>query len=248
MSLRIDLNADLGEGTGNDTEILRYVSSANIACGLHAGDPDSIFATMRQAHSAGVAVGAHPGLFDREGFGRREMPITPDAAGVLVLYQLGAMAALSARAGTALRHIKLHGALYHMATRDAALAIAVCETVVRFDAFLRFYAPSRSVLAEAADCFGLQVVHEYFADRNYTAEGALVPRTEADALVLNADVAVDRVLRMLGEGLVTSIDGIDVPLVAESVCVHGDSPGAVEFAKALRERLEAAGVTITAPS
>jgi UPF0271 protein len=245
--MRVDLNADLGEGAGHDEELLHLVSSASIACGFHAGDPVSILESIRTARAHGVAVGAHPSFADRENFGRKEITIPPDEVFAIVSYQLGAFAALSRIAGAKVNHVKAHGALYNMAVRDEKLAQAIANAVSAIDSSLLFLAPGKSLFERAARAAKLQVVREVFADRNYLADGSLVPRTRPDALLHDPEQAAERVIRMLREGIVRSVEGSDVEVQAETICVHGDNPAAVAFVRALRSRLEEGGVIIAAP-
>ncbi len=247
MSLVVDLNADLGEGAGHDVELLALVTSANIACGFHAGDADTIRASIEAARSRNVAVGAHPSLFDRENFGRKELPVKPAEVFDAVVYQLGIFAAIAEAAGVRPNHVKPHGALYNMAARDIELADAIARAVARVDATLIFFAPVNSALARAGETHGLQIAHEVFADRNYCQDGSLVSRSRPDALLHDPAETAPRVLRMLREGKVTSVDGVDVAVRAETICLHGDNPEAVEFARALRSRLETEGVTFRPP-
>ena len=248
MKRTIDLNADLGEGAGSESELLALVSSANIACGFHAGDPGTMSASILAAKKAGVAVGAHPSLPDRENFGRRELPVTPDEVFALVVYQVGAFQAMAMSLGVRPNHVKPHGALYNMAACDPALAEAVTRAILALDRTLFLFAPGESALARAATALELQVAREVFADRNYLPDGALVPRTRPDALLHDAEEAAARVLRMLREHVVRAIDGSDIPVQADTVCVHGDTPEAVAFAMNLRAGLNAAGVSVAAPA
>jgi UPF0271 protein len=248
MNSSVDLNSDLGEGAGLDDELLSLVTSANIACGFHAGDADTIRHTIELAQSRGVAVGAHPSLFDRENFGRTELPATGDEVYDAVTYQLGVFQAIAESVGEVPNHVKAHGALYNMAARDAVLAEAVVRAVCDVDRTLLLFAPGESALASAGCDRGLSVVAEVFADRNYLTNGQLVPRTRPDALLTDPDLAAIRVARMLREGKVESVDGTDVVIRAETVCVHGDTPGAVRFARALRQQLERQGVGIRPPT
>jgi UPF0271 protein len=247
MNLCIDLNADLGEGCDSDAQLLPLITSANIACGFHASNPSMMQATLAAAREAGVAVGAHPSLPDRENFGRRELPITPDEAFALVAYQIGAFAALARATGLQPRHVKLHGALYNMAARDPILADAVARSILATDPSLIVFAPPASCLANAADKLGLRVGREFFADRNYLADGSLVPRTRPEALLHDAVAAANRVLRVLRERVVRTVDGTDLALQSDTVCLHGDSPEAVEFAMHLRTALLATGIALAPP-
>lgn len=247
MSLVIDLNADLGEGAGYDDELLALVTSANIACGFHAGDANTMRASIEAARSHQVAIGAHPSFFDRENFGRKELDLPPAEVSEAVAYQIGIFQAIAEAATARLNHVKPHGALYNMAARDERLADAIVQAIAKIDAGLILFAPQNSSLARAGEENGLQIAHEVFADRNYLNTGALVPRTRPDALLHNPAEAAARVIRMLRERKVQSVDGVDVDVRVETICVHGDTPGAVDFARLLRSRLENEGVTMRAP-
>lgn len=244
MNLRVDLNADLGEGAGHDRELLGLVTSASIACGFHAGDASTIRDSILAASEQRVAVGAHPSLFDRTNFGRIELPVTPEEVFDLVVFQLGAFSAVATAADVRPNHVKPHGALYNMAARDAALADAIVRGIIAIDCALVLFAPEASELARAGQARGLRIAREVFADRNYLADGSLVPRTRPDALLHDPEEAAARVLRMLGEGVVRSVDGSDVPVRADTVCLHGDTPEAVAFARSLRSKLSQAGIEI----
>jgi UPF0271 protein len=247
MKLAVDLNADLGEGAGFDHELLKFVSSANIACGFHAGDAETMRAAISAAHDCGVAVGAHPSLFDRENFGRKEGPVAPDEIFAAVTYQVGVFQAIAEGAEVRPNHVKPHGALYTMAAREEKLADPIARAVAIFDSNLILFAPPNSKLADAGEKHGLKIAREVFADRNYLADGSLVPRTRSDALLHDPEEAAARVIRMLRDGKVRSVDGVEVEVAVETVCVHGDTPGAVEFVRALRSRLENEGVAVQAP-
>jgi UPF0271 protein len=247
MKLSVDLNSDLGEGSGHDTELFELITSANIATGFHAGDSDTIHAAISAAKKHQVAVGAHPSFFDRENFGRKELKIPAEKVFEGVAYQLGIFQAIASALNVQPNHVKPHGALYNMAVRDANLADAIARATESVDPKLILFAPDKSELARAAEAHGLQVAREIFADRNYLNDGWLVPRTRPDALLHNPGEAAERVLRMLREGKVRSVEGGDVDVRGESICVHGDTPGAVEFARELRTRLEREGVKISAP-
>lgn len=247
MTLDVDLNADLGEGSGHDDELFRLITSANIATGFHVGDAGTMRAAVSAARAHGVSIGAHPSLFDRQNFGRKEMEVTPEEIFDAVVYQLGVFQAIAEKAGMHANHVKPHGALYNMAARDKNLADAVARATKTVDSTLILFAPDRSALARAGESHGLQIAREVFADRNYLADGTLVPRTRADALLRDPEEVSVRVVRMLREGKVRSVDGVDVDLRAETICVHGDTEGAVQFARALRSRLEKEGVRIRAP-
>lgn len=247
MKLSIDLNADLGEGAPGERELLELVSSASIACGFHAGDPATMSASIINARDAGVAVGAHPSLADRENFGRLESPITPDEVFALVAYQVGAFQGLARSFDVRPNHVKPHGALYNMAVRNAPLADSIARAVFAIDPSLALFAPNDSALARASARVGLRVTHEVFADRNYLSDGTLVPRSQPEALRHDPDAAAERVLRMLHENRVRAIDGSDVAVKAETICIHGDNPESVAFARELRAKLLGAGIAIAAP-
>jgi UPF0271 protein len=248
MKLIVDLNADLGEGAGHDNELLALVTSANIACGFHAGDAETIRRSIDAARDRQVAVGAHPSLFDRENFGRKELPVKPDEVFDAVVYQLGVFQAIADAANVRPNHVKPHGALYNMTVRDQELADAIGRAIAKVDTKLILFAPQNSALARAGETNELQIAHEVFADRNYLSDGSLVPRTRPDALLHDPEEAASRVIRMLREGKVRSVEGVDVDVRAETVCLHGDTPGAVSFARTLTARLEKEGVGIRAPS
>ncbi|MBA2078149.1 5-oxoprolinase subunit PxpA [Rhodanobacter sp. PCA2] len=249
---RIDLNADLGESfgawrMGDDEALLALVSSANVACGFHAGDPAIMKHTVALAAARGVAIGAHVALPDLQGFGRREMRVSVDEAHALTLYQLGALAAFTRAAGVPLAHVKPHGALYTMAARDAGLAAAIARAVRDFDPALRLVGLAGSALVEAGRAAGLAVAAEAFADRGYRADGSLQPRGEAGALLDDARQACAQALGIVRDGAVTAVDGRRVALHADTLCLHGDGPHALDFARRLRDALAAASVRIAAP-
>jgi len=247
MNLSVDINADLGEGAGHDAELFELISSANIATGFHAGDSDTMHAAVCAAKEHGVAVGAHPSFFDRENFGRKELKMADQEVLDAVAYQLGIFQAIASALDVRPNHVKPHGALYNMAVRDAKLADAIARAIESVDPTLILFAPDKSDLARAGETHGLQIAREIFADRNYLNDGWLVPRTRPDALLHDPKQAAARVLRMLREGKVRSVEGSDVDVRGETICVHGDTPGAVEFARELRTRLESEGVRISAP-
>src|SRR5213075_929308 len=242
MKLSIDLNADLGEGAGHDEELFELISSANIATGFHAGDSDSMHAAISAAKKHGVAVGAHPSFFDRENFGRKELQVSNQEVFDAVAYQLGIFQAIASALDVQPNHVKPHGALYNMAVRDESLADAIARAIKSVEPKLILLAPDKSELVRAGEAQGLQIAREVFADRNYLADGWLVPRTRADALLTDPVEAAKRVLRMLREGKVRSVEGGDVNVRAETICVHSDTPGAVAFARELRSQLEKGGV------
>jgi len=247
MKLSLDVNADLGEGSGHDNELFELITSANIATGFHAGDSETMHAAISEARQHGVAVGPHPSFFDRENFGRKELKIPNEEVFDAVAYQLGIFQAIASALNVQPNHVKPHGALYNMAVGDAKLADAIAGAIASVDPKLILFAPDKSQLARAGERHGLQIAREIFADRNYLDNGWLVPRTRPDALLSDPKQAAQRVLRMLREGKVRSVEGSDVEVRGETICVHGDTPGAVEFARELRACLEQEGVRITAP-
>lgn len=252
MSHRIDLNCDLGEGFGpwvpaDDASLLEVATSSSLACGFHAGDPATMRRTVRLALERGVAIGAHPSLPDLQGFGRRDMAITPQDAYELTLYQIGALHAFVRAAGGRLCHVKPHGALYNQAARDPHLADGIARAVRDFDASLLLFGLSGSELTTAGARLGLGVVHEAFADRAYAPGGSLVPRGQAGAVIADAEAATVRVLEMVRAGRVQAADGAWIPLRADSICIHGDHPGALDTARRIRQALETEGVLVAAP-
>ncbi|HWQ39447.1 MAG TPA: 5-oxoprolinase subunit PxpA [Burkholderiales bacterium] len=249
MPSSVDLNCDLGEdssaeGRAREEAVLAFVSSINVACGLHAGDAHVMRRLMRLAAQKGIAVGAHPSLADREHFGRRELPVTAEEVYELVIYQLGAAQAIARSAGTRLAHVKAHGALYNMAARDATLARAIAEAVRDFDARLVMFGLSGSSLIAAAEAAGLRSAAEVFADRTYQADGSLTPRSRPDALIHDEDAAAAQVLQMIEQGTVRAVDGRTVKVRADTICIHGDAPQAPAFAARLRRALESRGVQV----
>lgn len=245
----IDLNCDMGESfgawrIGEDEHVIRYITSANIACGAHAGDATVMRKTVRLAHQARVAVGAHPGFPDLQGFGRREMRVDPQEVEDIVIAQIGALASIARAEGVPLRHVKAHGALYNMAARERALANAIARAIVAFDRSLIMFGLSESPLIEAGLAAGLRIAAEGFADRAYEPDGSLTPRTSRGALIDDPDAVVSRAVRMVREGVVLTRDGQPVPLRVDTICVHGDTPGAGELARRLRTGLEAEGIEV----
>lgn len=249
--LKTDLNSDLGESFGAyrlglDGEILKNITSANIACGWHAGDPVVMEKTVGLAAEHGVAVGAHPGFPDLMGFGRREMKLSPEEIRAYVLYQLGALGAFARAAGTELQHVKPHGALYNMAVRDMSVAAAVCAAARAYSRELIVLAPAKSRMEEAAEEAGLRFVGEFFADRAYNPDGTLVSRSLSGAVIEDSAAVGARVMQMVREGTVTCIDGTVMPINCGSICVHGDNAHGVEITALLRRLLEDGGVKICA--
>lgn len=252
MRAAIDLNCDLGESfgawtMGEDEAVLPHVSSANVACGFHAGDPTVMRRTVALAKAHGAAVGAHLSLPDLQGFGRREMNVSPDEAYDFTLYQVGALAAIARAQDVDLAHVKPHGALYNMAARDRALADAIARAVRDLDPSLVLFGLSGSALPAAGDAVGLVVAHEVFADRAYRADGSLAPRGTPGAVIDDPALAAARAAAFAAGEPVPAVDGTPLRLRADTVCVHGDRAGAGAFARALRGRLDALGVTVRAP-
>ncbi|MGJ0510362.1 MAG: LamB/YcsF family protein [Methylocystis sp.] len=250
-SPRIDLNADLGEGfgpwrMGDDAAMLQIVTSANVACGFHAGDPDIMARTFALARETGVAVGAHVGYPDLAGFGRRPMTLTPKEIERAVAYQIGAAQGLAALQGHRVTYVKAHGALANLAERDAAVADALARATRAVDPALGLLAIAASEQARAGERAGLIVAHEIFADRAYLEDGRLQPRREAGAVIVDAAIAIARVREMLAEGALITITGKRLPTPIDSVCVHGDTAHAVDMARALRAGLEAEGYDLRA--
>lgn len=244
MGRSIDLNCDMGEGAGSDEEIMPFVSSVNIACGFHAGNPGMMRKTVHLAVEHGVAIGAHPGLADFAGFGRREMPVTPQEAYSLVLYQVGALAVFAHAAGASVTHLKPHGALYNMATKDAGIAQAIAKATRDFDPACILVGLAGSELIRAGLAAGLTTASEGFADRTYQSDGSLTPRDTPGALIHDPAVAAEQVLKIVLQGTVTSLQGTDVSLGADTICIHGDSPGAANLVQAIRQRLFNEGIEI----
>ncbi len=247
---KVDLNADLGESfgaytIGMDRDVLKYITSANVACGFHAGDPLVMEKTVALAKELDTRVGAHPGFPDLMGFGRRNMTISPEEAKAYVKYQVGALLAFTAAAGVRMQHVKLHGAFYNMSAKDERMAAAICEGIRETDDSLIVLGLAGSAHISAAKEAGLRVASEVFADRAYRTDGSLVPRKLPGAMIHDRNEAIERTIRMVKEGCVTTIDGVDMPIKADSICVHGDNPDAIGFVKEIRERLTAEGVTVT---
>ena len=247
---KIDLNSDLGESfgaytLGMDEQLMDYITSANVACGWHAGDPGVMQKTLHAAVQKGVAVGAHPGYPDLLGFGRREMKITPDEAYTYVLYQLCALDAFARVEGCHIQHIKPHGALYNQACKDEKLAGAICRAARAFSDDLIVLAPYNSAFRTAAETIGQPFAAEFFADRAYLPDGSLVPRSQPGAVIHDPELACQRVLKMAREGVVTCIDGTALQMRCASVCVHGDNEAALASVKMIRQALEDEGVLLT---
>lgn len=248
---KVDLNSDLGESfgaytIGMDSAVIPYITSANVACGYHAGDPLVMQKTVAACKKNGVHIGAHPGYPDLMGFGRRNIAATPAEVKAYIQYQVGALSAFCTAAGLPLCHVKPHGAMYNMAAKDEALARAVCEGILEVNPKLTLLALSGSAMVRAAHALGLPVKNEVFADRGYQADGTLVPRSRPGAMITDEDEAIARVIRMAREGVVRSVDGVDVPLTADSVCVHGDGEKALAFVQRIRAALTDAGIEVKA--
>jgi 5-oxoprolinase (ATP-hydrolysing) subunit A len=249
---KIDLNCDMGESygawkMGADADVMPFITSANIACGFHAGDPATIRKTVRLAVERGVAVGAHPSLPDLMGFGRRAMGVSPQEMYDLIIYQAGAVEAFARVAGTKLHHVKCHGALYNMAANDEALSEAMARAVKDLGSGVMLYVLSRSKSFQIGQKAGLPVVGEVFADRGYSDDGSLAPRDQPGGLIEDAAASVKQVLAMIEQGYVTSLSGKRVPVAADTLCLHGDQPGAASFAQALRKVFSEKGITVAAP-
>jgi 5-oxoprolinase (ATP-hydrolysing) subunit A len=250
MTSSIDLNCDLGEGfgawsMGDDTAMMEIATSVNIACGFHAGDPDIMHTTVKLAKSRGVAIGAHPGFRDLHGFGRRPVPgITASEIENLVAYQIGALQAVAALTGHKVTHVKAHGALSNVACEDDITARAIASAIKAVDPRLIFVVLANSKLADAGEAAGLPMAHEVFADRAYEDNGNLVSRKKPGAVLHDAATIADRVLRMAEDGAVVSVTGKVIKMRTDTVCIHGDTPGAVEIARGVRQRLESRGIAV----
>lgn len=249
MARSIDLNSDLGEGfgpwsMGDDATMLQIVTSANIACGGHASDPDTMFETLVAARENGVIVGAHPGYNDREGFGRRVIPMEPSQIAHLVAAQIGALQGVAALAGTRVGYVKAHGALANLSARDRSVANAIVDAVALIDPTMPILAISGTQTERAARAAGHPVFSEVFADRGYLSSGQLMPRGQDGAMIHDAEFAADRLLELLETGHMPVTDGAPIPLAAHSICVHGDSPGAVAVAARIKARLEDQGIVV----
>jgi UPF0271 protein len=249
--MRIDLNADLGESSGEspterDVAMMGVISSVSIASGAHAGNPSLLRQTIRLARAHGVAVGAHPGFADREGFGRRELRVTPSEVEDLVLGQIAAVAGVAADEGVRLQHVKAHGALYNMAARDAGLAHAIAGAVSAFDPSLIVFGPPGSELLAAARTAGLRIAAEAFADRAYRPDRSLAPRSDPGSVLSDPAIVVERALRLVKERTVIATDGSVLVIDADTICLHGDTHGAAVLAVDLRRALEADGVLVRA--
>ncbi|MCS0674001.1 LamB/YcsF family protein [Cytobacillus firmus] len=245
----VDINCDMGESFGSykmgrDEEILDYITSANIACGFHAGDPATMRKTVKMALEKNVGLGVHPGLQDLHGFGRRDINITPQEAYDLVVYQIGALYAFVKSEGGKLQHVKPHGALFNMASKSAPLSEAIAEAVYKVDPELILFGLSGSELVKAGRKIGLRSANEVFSDRTYQEDGSLTSRRESNALITDHSDAVNQVIRMVKEGKVHSVQGTDVSIVANTICIHGDGESALEFAQYIPKALNEAGIQV----
>ncbi|GEN83382.1 UPF0271 protein YcsF [Sporosarcina luteola] len=249
MGLGVDLNCDMGESfgsytMGNDEAILETITSANIACGFHAGDPATMRRTVRMALEKNVGIGVHPGLQDLVGFGRREMAISAEEAFDLIVYQIGALSGFVRAEGGRLQHVKPHGALYNMAAVNRGLSEAIAEAVYKVNPELILFGLAGSELVKSGERIGLKVAHEVFADRTYQADGTLTSRREQNALITDHDVAIKQIVRMVKVGKVYATDGTDVAIKADTICIHGDGKTAVEFARVIPGALEREGIKV----
>ncbi len=248
---RIDLNCDMGESfgvytLGFDQDAMPHVTSINVACGFHASDPVNMMKTVKLAKQHGAAIGAHPSFPDLVGFGRRVMAASVEEIKADVTYQIGALWGFCLAEGVKMQHVKAHGALYNVAEKDLAVATAIAEAIKAVDPGLYMLCLANSTMVAAAKNVGVKYVEEAFADRAYTAQGNLVSRKQPGSVIHDVDLVAERVLSMVTTGAVTSIDGVQVPISAQTICVHGDTPGAVAMIKKIREKLAAAGVTVQA--
>ena len=247
--LKVDINSDLGESFGDyvigcDSEIVKYISSANLACGWHGGDPMVMEKSVKMCVDAGVAIGAHPGYNDIMGFGRRYMKLTPLEAKTYIKYQLGALTAFAQSHGAKIQHLKAHGALGNAALKDEALAEAICSAVAEVDPEIIIMSLANCCVVKTAERMGLKYANEVFADRAYHEDYTLVARGKPGAVIHDAEFAVQRVVRMVKEKVVTTIEGKDIPIDCHTICVHGDTPEAVEIVRGMRKAIEAEGIQI----
>lgn len=246
MTMQIDINSDIGEGMGDDEAMLNVATSVNVACGFHAGDPDTMRKIATQARARGVGIGAHPSYSDLAGFGRTPMPgLSASEIENLVAHQTGALCAVASLAGHKVTHVKAHGALSNAACADAMIANAIAAAIKAVDQNLAFMVLPHTELARAADRAGLRPIHEIYADRAYQDDAQLLPRSQSGAVLHDAGEIARRVLRMVTEQSIIAASGKKIPTPVDSVCVHGDTPGAVDIAKAVRLALEQGGVTIS---
>lgn len=247
MTKEIDLNCDMGEGMDNDALLMPLISSANIACGYHAGDESIMRATVALAKQSGVSIGAHPGFADKENFGRTEMQLSSNELYQLIWDQLARMQMITQEASVVMQHVKPHGALYNMAARDAAMAKTIAQAVKDFDAQLILYGLSGSYLISEAQAQGLRTASEVFADRTYQDNGSLTPRSQPNAMIQDQASSLAQVLRMIQEQTVISVSGKTIPLSAETICIHGDGPYAIPFTQEINAALIASNINIQSP-
>ncbi|MFQ5841033.1 MAG: LamB/YcsF family protein [Thermodesulfobacteriota bacterium] len=247
--MNVDINCDMGESfgvyrLGSDEEMMAHITSANIACGYHGGDPIVMERTISLAKSHGVSVGAHPGFRDLVGFGRRSMELTPQEVRNDLIYQVGALSAFAQIEGLSLQHVKPHGQLYNLAAKDESMTKAICEAILALEKNLILVALSGSKMAEIASKSGLKVAREAFADRAYHKDGSLVSRKRQGSVIHDPERVAERVIRMVQEGKIQSIEGDLIDLEADTICVHGDTPGAVQLAQTIRRKLQEAGIPV----
>lgn len=250
MTFKVDLNCDMGESfgvyrLGNDEAILDFITSANIACGFHAGDPATMRKTVQLALEKNVGIGAHPGLQDLVGFGRRNLSLSPQEAYELVVYQIGALSGFVQAEGGRMQHVKAHGALYNMAAQNAGLSEAIAEAVYNIDPELILFGLSGSELVKAGEKIGLRTANEVFSDRTYQRDGSLTPRSQPNALITDTNTALEQVIRMVKEQKVMSVQQQEIQIKADTICIHGDGTTALDFAAAISGSLAAAGIDIT---
>jgi UPF0271 protein len=243
----IDLNCDMGEGCGNDAELMKFISSANIACGFHAGNRATMTETVELAIAHNVAIGGHPGYRDLANFGRTAMSLPTKEVFAIVVEQIEELREVCKDRGASLHHVKPHGALYNQAAKDSELAASIAEAVASVGRDLILYGLSGSALISEAESIGLKTASEVFADRTYQSDGSLTPRTQPDALITERERAVEQALQMIRSGTVTATTGETVSIRADTLCIHGDGEHAVEYAKAIREALAIAGVSVVSP-
>ncbi|MFD1864325.1 LamB/YcsF family protein [Planococcus chinensis] len=249
MTFKVDLNCDMGESfgaytMGHDEDILDFVTSANIACGFHAGDPATMRKTVKMALEKNVGIGAHPGLQDLVGFGRRNISLSPQEAYDLTVYQIGALSGFVQSQGGKLQHVKAHGALYNMAAKNAALSEAIAEAVYDINPELILFGLSGSELVKAGEKLGLRTANEVFSDRTYQPDGTLTPRTQPNALITDTGTAINQVIRMVKEQKVATVEEQDIAIQAETICIHGDGVTALDFAEAISKSLKDAGIGV----
>ncbi|MFL1468691.1 LamB/YcsF family protein [Paraclostridium bifermentans] len=246
---KVDLNSDLGESfgcykIGMDEEVLKHITSANIACGFHAGDPIQMDKTVKLAMGNNVQIGAHPGFMDVIGFGRREMKISKDEVKAYVKYQLGALNSFVISNGAKIQHVKAHGALYNMAAKDYDISLSIAQAVYEVDKNIILLGLANSSIVDAGKDVGLRVANEVFADRAYNSDGTLVSRSLEGSIIYDPNIAIKRVIKMVKENKVEDINGKDIDIKADSICVHGDNPKAIEFVKRIRSELIKEGINI----